>query len=195
VYQLGEMPRPPFVPHPAVTLLAAASIALSAPLRAQAAVTPTDTVRLAFGYICGDQFRVRNDGVHVVTAEYNVVGNASHTKVMLEPKESIEITSTAPGAVELRVNGKVVATEPKGSKPCVTVKPARPGGAPADSAQQAAAAKDSTSKPARTAASSQSPRRTAPRRPRPLVNPPYPLYAPPFYVPVTDMVWVLRPKY
>jgi hypothetical protein len=171
-----------FSPPAGFSLVAVSSLALAATLSAQAAAP--DTVRLASGYICGNQFRVRNDGAQAVTAEYNVVGSTERSRLMLEPKESIEITSASPGALELHVNGKVVATEPKGNKPCVTAKPVRPAGAPADSAAI----------PARVATPQQSAGARKPR-PHPLVNPPYPVYAPPFYVPVTDMIWVLRPRF
>jgi hypothetical protein len=108
----------------AFTLVAAAQ----SPLRAQGA---TQTVQLAFGYECGDRFLVRNDGANPVSIEYASAGSEDRSQLHLNGKQTIEIASAQDGNLELWVGGKVVASEPKGNRPCagsrnasgVTVRP------------------------------------------------------------------------
>jgi hypothetical protein len=102
--------------------------AVQAPLRAQGS---TQTVQLAFGYECGDRFLVRNDGTNPVVIEYAVAGSEDRSQLHLNGRQSIEIASAQSGNLELWVGGKVVASEPKGNRPCggsvrnggVTVRP------------------------------------------------------------------------
>jgi len=75
-------------------------------------------VQLAFGYECGDRFLVKNDGNQPVAIEWKTVSGQDRSQVHLSAKESREIASASGDAIELWVNGKVVATEPKGNKPC-----------------------------------------------------------------------------
>ena len=94
----------------ALALMATASAALGA--------QQAPAVQLAFGYECGDRFLVKNDGNQPVAIEWKTVSGQDRSQLHLNAKESREIASASGDAVELLVNGKVVATEPKGNKPC-----------------------------------------------------------------------------
>ncbi len=78
----------------------------------------TPAVQLAFGYECGDRFLIKNDGNQPVSLEWKTVGSQDRSQLHLNAKESREIASAANEAVELWVNGKLVATEAKGNKAC-----------------------------------------------------------------------------
>jgi hypothetical protein len=85
----------------------------AAPLAAQ-----SHSVELAFGYTCGDRFLVRNDGANPVVIEYAVAGSQDKSTLHLNARQSAEIASAQSGNMELWVGGKVVASEPKGNRPC-----------------------------------------------------------------------------
>jgi hypothetical protein len=95
----------------ALSLVAAAQ----SPLRAQGS---SQSVQLAFGYECGDRFMVRNDGNSPVVVEYAIAGSQDRSQLHLDALQSKEIASAQSGNVELWVNGKVVASEPKGNRAC-----------------------------------------------------------------------------
>lgn len=109
----------------------ALAAAVHAPLRAQGS---SQTVQLAFGYECGDRFLVRNDGTNPVVIEYAVAGSEDKSQLHLNGRQQAEIASAQDGNLELWVSGKVVASEPKGNRPCgsarnnngVTVRPIDP---------------------------------------------------------------------
>ena len=90
--------------------MAAASAALGA--------QQTPAVQLAFGYECGDRFLIKNEGTQAVSLEWKTVGSNDRSSLRLDAKESREIASASNDAVELWVNGALVATEPKGNKAC-----------------------------------------------------------------------------
>ena len=92
----------------------AVMVAAAASLGAQQA----PAVQLAFGFECGDRFLVKNDGSQPVSLEWKAAGGQDRSQLHLNANESREIASAANDAVELYVNGKLVATEPKGSKAC-----------------------------------------------------------------------------
>jgi hypothetical protein len=113
-----------------------------APLHAQGT---SQSVQLAFGYECGDRFMVRNDGNNPVVVEYGVSGSQDKSQLHLNGLQSAEIASAQSGNVELSVNGKVVASEPKGNRACgaargngVNVRPLDQTSQPGDSAYTAA---------------------------------------------------------
>lgn len=108
------------------------------PLRAQSAAA---SVQLAFGYECGDRFMVRNDGDNPVLVEYAVAGSQDKSQLHLAGRQSAEIASAQSGNMELWVNGKVVASEPKGNIACAPARGANV--APVNQADQAAAPADS----------------------------------------------------
>jgi hypothetical protein len=104
-----------------VGTLAAFSVAAVAPrsvLPAQGTQAVQEQVQLAFGYECEDRFLVRNDGTQPVTVEYGITGVEQRSSLLLNGKESTELSSAADSPVELWVNGKLVATEQKGNRPC-----------------------------------------------------------------------------
>ncbi|MFI5244064.1 MAG: DUF6600 domain-containing protein [Gemmatimonadales bacterium] len=94
----------------ALALMATASAALGA--------QQAPAVQLAFGYECGDRFLIKNDGSQAVSLEWKAAGSQDRSSLHLNAKESREIASASSDAVELWVNGKLVATEPKGNKAC-----------------------------------------------------------------------------
>jgi hypothetical protein len=108
-----------------VALAALSAMALVAPAGAQ-----NPQVQLAFGYDCGDQFQVRNDGAQPVDVEYGVVGG-TRSSARINARESVAITSQSGDALELWVNGRRVATEAKGNRSCssdnVVVRPLNSG--------------------------------------------------------------------
>jgi hypothetical protein len=105
------MIRTAFISLGALTLVSAAR----APLRAQGS---GQSIQLAFGYECGDRFMVRNDGNNPVVVEYAVAGSEDKSQLHLNGLQSAEIASAQSGNLELWVNGKVVASEPKGNRAC-----------------------------------------------------------------------------
>jgi hypothetical protein len=121
------MTRTRFISLGALALVAVVQV----PLRAQGS---SQSVQLAFGYECGDRFLVRNDGTNPVVIEYAVAGSQDKSQLHLNGRQSAEIASAQDGNLELWVSGKVVASEPKGSRPCagsqdrrgVTVRPIDP---------------------------------------------------------------------
>jgi uncharacterized membrane protein YgcG len=94
----------------ALALLASAGT----PLRAQT----TPKIELEFGYECGDRFIVRNDGSQPVLVEYAAAGMQDRSQLHLSGKQSVEVASAQDGNLELWVGGKLVASEPKGDRPC-----------------------------------------------------------------------------
>ena len=105
------MTKTAFISLGALALIAAAH----APLRAQGS---SQAVQLAFGYECGDRFLVRNDGTNPVVIEYAVAGSEDKSQLHLNGRQQAEIASAQDGNLELWVSGKVVASEPKGNRPC-----------------------------------------------------------------------------
>jgi hypothetical protein len=98
------------IPFSALAFLAA----VSAPLRAQAA----PRIELAFGYECGDRFIVKNDGAQPVLVEYAPAGSRDKSQLHLNGKQSVEIAMAQDGNLDLFVGGKLVASAPKGNRPC-----------------------------------------------------------------------------
>lgn len=108
-------------------LLAVVAAASSGPLHAQAPTVrkpvqltpvPRDQVQLAFGYQCDDRFLLRNDGSKNVTVEYGTAGSAARSSLQLAAKEEVELSSPSNEALQLWVEGALVATEPRGSRAC-----------------------------------------------------------------------------
>ncbi len=89
-------------------------VATSSVLRSQS----TAPIQLAFGYECGDRFIVRNDGDQPVLVEYAAAGTQDRSQLHLNGKQSAEIASAQDGDLELWVGGRVVASQPKGNRPC-----------------------------------------------------------------------------
>ena len=120
-----------------------AAAAFPAPLAAQVITAPSprqavETIQLAFGHECDDRFLLRNDGGQTVTVEYSVAGTPQRSSVTLKAREAVELSSVSDSALELWVNGKLVASEHKRNRSCapeqgvpgvpgVTVRPIDPG--------------------------------------------------------------------
>ena len=111
----------------ALAMLVAASAAFRHPLNAQTAQIPAmptqQSVQLAFGYECGDRFVVRNDGTQPVETEYGVAGVPERSKLRLKEREVVELSSGSDKAVELWVNGGLVASALKSDRACATNQP------------------------------------------------------------------------
>ncbi len=114
----------------AVALMAVVPAAFPAPLQAQAAPSvrrpvqltpvPKDQVQLAFGYACDDRFTLRNDGSQDVTVEYGTAGTAARSSLQLRAKEEVELSSPSNEALQLWVDGALVATENRGNRSCAS---------------------------------------------------------------------------
>src|SRR6185312_15951219 len=95
-----------------------AALAMIATATAALGAQQAPAVQLAFGFECGDRFLVKNDGNTPVSLEWKATGSQDRSQVHLNANESREIASASNDAVELYYGGKLVATEPKGSKAC-----------------------------------------------------------------------------
>lgn len=97
---------------------------MTAPLGAQTVrvLQPSQEARanaqLAFGYACDDQFALRNDGAAPVTVEYAIAGTDERGMVNVRAGETVELESASPNDVQLYIDGRLVASEPKGYRPC-----------------------------------------------------------------------------
>ncbi|MGV3709661.1 MAG: hypothetical protein ACO1Q7_12555 [Gemmatimonas sp.] len=88
----------------------------------EVARTPiADLSRLTFGYFCDDKFVVRNDGDQPVNVEYAVEKGTEHTRLQLNAHELVELESKGKGALELWMDGKLVARAPKEKRNCKDV--------------------------------------------------------------------------
>ena len=144
---------------PPVARLGALALVLTATATLGAQQAPA--VQLAFGFECGDRFLVKNDGNTPVTVEWKAAGSQDRSQLHLNANDSREIASASNDAVELYVSGKLVATEPKGTKACDATgdssqPPAQPmvvvrplGATPPDADQTSAPAGDPPSRVAR----------------------------------------------
>src|SRR5476649_2723691 len=86
-----------------------AAFALLATATAALGAQGAPSVQLAFGYTCGDRFLIKNDGSQPVAIEWKAVSSQDRSQLHLNANESREIASASNDAVELWVNGKVVA--------------------------------------------------------------------------------------
>lgn len=101
----------------------ALAVACTAPLAAPLAAQQPASVQLAFGYQCDNTFALRNEGSQSVTAEYVVAGTRERGTVTVKANETVELESLSNSDLQLFVNGKLVATEHKGNRSCVSVAP------------------------------------------------------------------------
>ena len=99
----------------AFSLVLAAPATGTATLAAQEAQEPA---RLAFGYQCGDKFALKNEGTRPVDVEYGVVGASETGKVHLDPDQGVSLEPKSAGDLEIRVDGKTVATARNGHVAC-----------------------------------------------------------------------------
>ena len=105
-------------------LLITAATMLAATARAQVTVARTpigDGAQLTFGYLCDDRFVVRNDGTNPVDLEYSVSRSNEHTKLTINGRETVELASKSREAMELWIDGKLVAKALKEKRRCQDV--------------------------------------------------------------------------
>lgn len=100
-----------------------ACLALSGkPARAQiteVARTPiADAAQITFGYLCDDRFIIRNDGTKPIDLEYGLEKGTEHTRISLNARESVELASPSKAAMELWMDGKLIARALKERRSC-----------------------------------------------------------------------------
>jgi hypothetical protein len=99
-----------------------ASVALSASVGAQISEVSrrpiADITQLTFGQLCEDRFVIRNDGANPVTLEYGVEKGSEHTRLTLNGRELVELESKSKEAVELWMDGKLIAKAEKERRSC-----------------------------------------------------------------------------
>jgi hypothetical protein len=109
------------------SVLAALGIVASAafvasPVRAQiteVARTPiADAAQVTFGYVCDDRFVIRNDGTKPIDLEYGLEKGTEHTRITLNERESVELNSPSRAAMELWMDGKLIAKAIKDRRSC-----------------------------------------------------------------------------
>lgn len=104
----------------------AAGVALAAsPLRAQiteVSRTPiADAAQVTFGYVCDDRFMIRNDGTKPIDLEYGLEKGTEHTRITLNARESVELASPSKAAMELWMDGRLIAQAVKERRSCKDV--------------------------------------------------------------------------
>lgn len=106
-------------------VLALASLLPASQLTAQVtevARTPiSDLSKITFGYFCDDKFVIRNDGDKAVDLEYAVEKGTEHTRLSINAHELVELSSKSRDALELWMDGKLVAKAPKEKRSCKDV--------------------------------------------------------------------------
>ena len=80
-----------------------------------------DAAQLTFGYLCDDRFVIRNDGTKAVDLEYGVEKGTEHTKLTLNARETVELSSTSKAPVELWMDNKLIAKALKEKRSCKQV--------------------------------------------------------------------------
>jgi len=74
--------------------------------------------QLAFGYECDDRFLIRNESPQPVTVEYGVAGDTQRTPLTVKGNDAVELSNPSTNALELWANGKLLASERNGNRPC-----------------------------------------------------------------------------
>lgn len=80
-----------------------------------------DIAQLTFGYRCDDRFVIRNDGAASVTLAYAVEKGNEHTPLTLGARELVELESKSKSAMELWMDGKLIAKAEKEKRSCKDV--------------------------------------------------------------------------
>ena len=108
-----------------VTLMAIAIGSAAMPLQAQitevARAPITEMAQLTFGHRCDDRFVIRNDGNKPVDLEYALEKGTEHTKLSLGARELVELESPSKAAMELWMDGKLIARAMKEKRACKDV--------------------------------------------------------------------------
>ena len=107
------------------TALVVASMSWSTLLHAQiteVSRTPiADAAQITFGYLCDDNFLIRNDGTRAIDLEYAVEKGNEHTKLNLNARETVQLASKSKEAMELWMDGKLIAKAEKDKRSCKDV--------------------------------------------------------------------------
>lgn len=107
---------------PMALAMAVAGAAVSLPLGAQVTEVArrpiADIAHLTFGSLCEDKFVIRNDGPNPVNLEYAVTKGTEHTRLTLNGREQVELESRSREALELWMDGKLVARAEKEGRKC-----------------------------------------------------------------------------
>lgn len=107
---------------PAVVALVLASVSggmtLSAQVTEVARRPIADIAHLTFGSLCDDRFVIRNDGPTPVNVEYAVTKGNEHTALTLGSREQVELESKSSEALELWMDGKLIAKAEKEGRKC-----------------------------------------------------------------------------
>lgn len=80
-----------------------------------------DIAQLTFGYRCDDRFVIRNDGAAPVALAYGVEKGNAHTPITLGARELVELESKSKAALELWMDGKLIAKAEKEKRSCKDV--------------------------------------------------------------------------
>ncbi len=107
------------------TIAAALMVAVATPAQAQiSGVTRSqvaDITRLTFGYLCDDDFVLRNDNDREVSVELAVDKANDKTRLTLAAHEQVAFTSKSKEDIALWVNDKLVAKAEKEKRNCKDV--------------------------------------------------------------------------
>ncbi len=110
------------------TIGATAALAIAAiASRADAQITEVgrtpvaDVAQITFGYRCDDRFVIRNDGNRSVDLEYALEKGNEHTRLQLGARELVELDSKSKDALELWMDGKLIAKAMKEKRSCKDV--------------------------------------------------------------------------
>jgi hypothetical protein len=77
-----------------------------------------DIAHLTFGSLCDDRFVIRNDSPNPVTVQYAVEKGNEHTSLTLNGREQVELESRSKDALELWMDGKLIAKAEKEGRKC-----------------------------------------------------------------------------
>ncbi|MEO7997705.1 MAG: hypothetical protein ABI852_09680 [Gemmatimonadaceae bacterium] len=88
----------------------------------EVARTPiANATQITFGYMCDDRFVIRNDDTKAVELEYGLEKGNAHTRLTLNGRETVELASKSKAAMELWMDGKMVAKARKENRSCKDV--------------------------------------------------------------------------
>lgn len=101
--------------------LVAGSVSLGAQITEVSRTPIADAAQITFGYLCDDRFVIRNDGTKPIDLEYGIEKGTEHTRLTLNARESVELESPSRAAVELWMDGKLIARALKEKLSCKEV--------------------------------------------------------------------------
>ena len=107
-------------PHALALLVvsAATGMTLGAQVTEVARRPIADIAHLTFGSLCDDKFVIRNDSPTPVTVQYAVEKGNEHTPLTLNGREQVELESRSKEALELWMDGKLIAKAEKEGRKC-----------------------------------------------------------------------------